>query len=100
MYDAEQSFKMTTADALKFIKRAPAGCGFAVHLRFDLPIAGEPDKVFPHGGSGHLTVSRKEALRVVGNMVSGRLAERGARVPLSLTIYESFDGVRRTIWIG
>jgi hypothetical protein len=91
---------LTTKDAVKFIKAAPTGAKFAIHVRIDLPVAGEEGVVFPDGGTGHLRISRKEAVSFVSRMLSETLEKRGGRIPLSVHEYEVADRLYRTLWIG
>lgn len=90
----------TTKAAVKFIKNAPAGVAFRLHVRNDAPIEGEPDKAFLGSAGGYVKLSRPEAVRFVGEYVSPKLEERGARVPIKVDSYECAGRTRVTYWIG
>jgi hypothetical protein len=76
---------LTTAEAIATIKKAPRGrSDFALHIRADAPIAGKDDRIFAHGLSGHINLSRPEALKLVGDLLSEGLEARGARIPIRL----------------
>ena len=90
----------TTKDAVKFIKNAPSGVRFCLHVRNDAPIEGEPDKAFMGSAGGYVHLSRAEAVRFVGDYISPKLEERGARVPINVNRYESVGKPIVTYWIG
>jgi hypothetical protein len=92
---------LKTVEACAMIRKAKSGVKFHLHLRFDLKIEGDPGNVYSGAGGGYVTISRKEALRIVKEMISERLEEKGARV--SLTVRSStceILGTRTRYWIG
>lgn len=93
-----QLFK--TQAAVKFIKNAPSGVRFCLHVRNDAPVEGEDDKAFIGCAGGYVNLSRAEAARIVAGHISPKLEERGARVPINVDRYESAGRERVTYWIG
>lgn len=92
--------KLTTAEAVKMVKTAPAGTTFAIHVRADAAIEGS-DQVYPGCCSSYLNISRKEALRLAGDMLSGAMEARGGRLNIGAhtSDYHSDKG-NVTYWIG
>ena len=90
----------TTKEAVKFIKNAPSGVRFYLHVSNDAPIEGEPGRAFMGSAGGYVHLSRAEAVRFVGDYISPKLEERGARVPINVNRYESVGKPVVTYWIG
>ncbi len=96
-------------EAKKIIKAAKAGSTFNVYIRIDLPIDGGTDHFFRDGGSSYISVSKKDALRLAGELVSETLEGRGARLPIQSYDRDTYrfkggepNGPRTitTYWIG
>lgn len=85
----EQIYNATREEAQKIIKAAKAGATFNVSIRMDLPIEGQEGHCFRDGGASYLPLSKKEALRLIHDLVSDTLEERGAR--LRIRTYERED---------
>lgn len=94
------AYKLTRADAVSMLRRAPPGSRFAVHIRGDAAIEGDDEHVIPGGLRGHVGVSRKEAMRIAGEMVSEAHEVRGARVPVCIHTFHGASGSSVTYWIG
>ena len=73
---------LTTAEAIKLIKKAPKGSRFMLGVSPELPIEGEPGRVFP--GYACLFISRAEFIKVVTDCLRGFEA-RGGRVSIEET---------------
>jgi hypothetical protein len=86
----EQKFQATRAEAEKIIKSAKTGATFNVSIRIDLPIEGKPDRIFPDAGASYIGVSKKEALRLVRDLMSETLEAKGARLPIRCYDRESY----------
>lgn len=90
--------KLTTAQAVSMIKRAPTGTRFALHVRTDLPIDGESNRFFPDGGAHYLNLSRQDALNLAQGLLSPTLEARGGRMLLQKVIYAIGGKETTTIW--
>lgn len=96
-----ESHELTPSDAAAFIRKAPTGARFSVHIRGDAPITEKPGYVIRDAIRGYVNISRTDAVRLVGDMLSKSAIERGARIPLSVHTYESVSGKTvRCYWIG
>lgn len=93
-----QRLKLTTAEAVAMIRKAAAGSRFSLHVRCNLPIADSDDRIFEGVGGSYLNLTRKDALRLAGDLVSQTLEARGARVPMSVR-FDTETG-RRNYWLG
>lgn len=92
----------TRAEAVAFIKSQPRGVSFALHYRSDAPVAGDPDREVIGGLTGYVNLTRAEAIRMAGDMISPSREESGARIPVRARQYSSvFNGKPTvTVWIG
>jgi len=90
----------TKEEAIAFVKKADrTNSGkFCLRVRLDAPIEGKPDRIFPDALCSYLNISRKEALRLVSDMLSPTLQERGGRIRIEETSFA--DSKRPTYWIG
>jgi len=95
---------LTADQARRRIKRQPAGTHFAVHLRSDAPIEGDPGKVFPDGCSCSLVISKKQALKLPAQMLHKVLEDRGGRLRVQILEWPADDVIRdknsRWVYIG
>ncbi len=98
IYDAEERRELTTAQAVTAIRTAPTGSRFALHVRVDLPVVGKPDHVYADAGSHGLSLSRNDALKIVKNLMSETLENKGARIPITTRYWGATNNC--TIWIG
>lgn len=64
-------------EAVRFLNAQPAGVTFMFGGSVQLPIVGQPDRVFP--GYACLVISRAQAVDVVKNLLEN-LGRRGAQV--------------------
>ena len=89
----------TTEQAIAFVKKVDrTNSGkFCLAVRLDAQIEGESDRHFPDGLSSYVEISRKEALRLVSQMLSATLEARGGRIRIDEVIYNSEE--RPTYWI-
>jgi hypothetical protein len=93
--------KLTRADAVEMIKKAPTGTRFAVHIRGDAPVADNDDQCYAGRFSSSISISRKDAMRIAGEGITAPLEEKGARIRLSVYTWESGTlGNRVTYWLG
>lgn len=95
-----ESHKLTSSEAQEMIKRAPTGASFHIHIRTDLPVVDNDEQHFPGAGRSRVSVSRKEAARIVGELLSERMEARGARIRISINSWKLLDKTRITYWIG
>jgi len=95
----EEVHFLTRAEAVKLVSRAPSGTEFAVHLRFDCPRIMNGGHMLPVENSGHswVDVSRKDAKRIVSNLIEAKFEDAGGRIRMKTIEDENSD---RTIWIG
>lgn len=100
MSDSEIKHKLTTKEAVAFVKKAPAGVRFALHAGVSLPVVSNDTHIFY--GSTYVNISRKDALRIVEDLVSEVWEACGARVPITVRTYTGqFSGTTTTTyWIG
>lgn len=98
MTEAAVDLYLTTAEAVRMVKRAPKGTRFSIHIRTDLPVADEPNRYFPKGGAHYLNLSRSDALRLAQNLLSSILEAKGARMLFQKTTYTVGDREVTTIW--
>lgn len=98
---AEKRHKLTTAEAVKMVKSAPAGSKFAAIISADAAIEGDDDHVFRGACSSYVNLSRKDAVRLAGNMLSETMEARGGRLVIRVAVseYRSDEG-KATYWIG
>jgi len=101
MNESSTTYILTTVEACKLIRKAKTGIRFCVHLRFDLPVDGDPGKVYRGAGSGFVDVSRKDATRIVKQMIAPSLEVSGARIKMTIrTTVNGVLGARTVYWIG
>lgn len=93
--------KLTRAEAVAMIKKAPTGTRFAVHIRGDAPVADNDDECYAGCFFSSIAVSRKDAMRIAGEGITDNLEEKGARIRLSVYIWTNpVLGDHTTYWIG
>lgn len=85
---------LTREEAVKVLKRAPKGTKFYLHYRGDAA-AGE-GKIYPGGLSGAISISKKQALKLVKELLSDSLEKRGGRIPINIQSGEGWA----FYWIG
>jgi hypothetical protein len=93
---AQETLLLKCDEAVRLVKRIPAGSKIYLHVWLDLPIEGEPDKLIPCGGSTSVELSRKEALRVAQELLTPLMEERGARVRIAVHPCHNYTAY----WIG
>lgn len=86
---AQVTHYCTRAQALKLVNQQPAGTHFAVMMSRDAPIDGEPGRIFPDGLSTCFSISRRDARKLTQAMLSEVLEARGARFPITITLYDT-----------
>ena len=91
---------LTREQAIAFVKKVDRENSghFCLRVRLDARIEGKPDRIFPDALCSYLNISRKEALRLVSDMLLPTLQERGARITIDETKFA--DDKRPTYWIG
>jgi hypothetical protein len=92
-----EDFKLTTAEAIAKIKRAKTGSRFAVSIVADAPIAGDDSKVFLSCLHSYLSISKNEALRLAGSLLTESIENRGGRIPMRTSQYKNEPHL--TYWI-
>lgn len=95
-----KNFLFTRKEAANFIVRAPVGARFAVSIRVDLPVGENGETHFRDAGATYVNVSRSQAKRIVLDITSAILEEKGARIPMHTNSYDLLDKKRITYWIG
>jgi hypothetical protein len=95
---------LTSAEAVEWIRSAPRGSRFCVHLRIDAPtvgLDGLPDgKHFSDAAVGCVRLTGHEALELVRTGLSPILEGKGARWPCRRNDYELLGKKRIVYWIG
>lgn len=92
------NYLCTNAEAKALIK-ATKKCRIKVWVRPELPIDGEPGKVFP--GSALVSIARTNVPQLIDDLLGPTLEARGGRLPVSVSVWESeFLGKSTTIYIG
>ena len=84
---------LTTEQAKAFVKkvdRTNSG-SFAIVVKLDAAIAGDETHVFPNALSGYISLSRKEALRLVSTMLSPTIEGKGGRIRLEEVRFNECD---------
>jgi hypothetical protein len=91
---------LTREQAIAFVKKVDRENSghFCLRVRLDARIEGNPDRIFPDALFSYLNISRKEALRLVSDMLSPTMEARGARITIDETKF--VDAERPTYWIG
>jgi len=98
MSSTEKTMELTTAEAVALVKRAERlRATFAIHIRGNAPIAGDPDRMFPDGLHTYLNIARKDAMHLAETLLSPTLEARGARI--SVTERHGYDN-RITYWFN
>jgi hypothetical protein len=102
----EVELLLTSAEAVAYAKRA-RGAKFCVHIRSDAPVVdaagGATDSFFRNGCSGYMTLTKKQAVKLLGEFLSESFERRGGRIAMTDRTYVSaYQGAKpaRTIWIG
>lgn len=80
MSDREVLHMLTANEVVKYIKRAPSGVSFCLHVGIDMSVPGTGQH-YPNGFSGYLNLSRRDALRLFSQGIGSKvLEEKGARI--------------------
>lgn len=91
----------TTQAAIDLIKKAPKGSFFALHVRVDAPMVGDSeDRVFRDGCATYLTLTRRQAARMVSEMLTNTLENMGGRIPITSSQGIGSLANQTTYWIG
>lgn len=97
-------YKFTTAEAVEFIKSAHRHTAFAIHIRLDAPVADgshiDNNHEYQDGCCGYTNLTRKEALRIVGDMLTKSMELRGGRIPMHEDTHDNPLSRRVVCWIG
>jgi hypothetical protein len=98
--ESKTELLLTSADAVNYVKRAPTGTRFCLHVRNNAPVVdaegNATDRQFTGVCATYVKLSRADAVRILGDYLSEALQARGARISLTDRTYDT----RRTIWIG
>lgn len=95
-----QSANYTTQSAIDLIKKAPKGSFFALHVRVDAPMEGKEDRVFRDGCATYLMLTRRQALKMVTDMLTNTLESMGGRIPITTSQGIGSMANETTYWIG
>lgn len=90
---------LTTKEAIEFVKRVDrTNSGlFCVSIRLDARIVDSEASVFPDCLASYLEISRRQALRVVSNLLSPTIEARGGRITIDEVKFN--DNEKPTYWI-
>jgi len=106
VWDKNESFLLTPAEAATTFKLAPPGAEFALHLLIDAPIVddagNDTDQVMERAMHGFTRISRREAVRLAQETLSDAAVERGARIRVVRSEYMRpwRDKPHLMFWIG
>jgi hypothetical protein len=84
------TLKLTTAEALKAARRHKGK--FCLHYSGDAPVVDSDSQVYLYALSTYVRLTRKDALRILGDLLSETLEAKGGRIPVNIRT-DSF-------WIG
>ena len=99
---ANVQFRMTTEEALKWARKAPAGTSFYLAVGIDcLAPTLNPDHFIGEPGMSSVPLSRKQALIFLEDFLSERQRGAGYRIPCSeYTSERDHAGAYLSYWIG
>lgn len=73
------TLKLTTAEALKAARKHKGK--FCLHYSGDAPAVDNEGQCYPYALSTYIRLSRKDALRILGDVLSPTLEAKGGRIP-------------------
>lgn len=89
--------KMTTAEAVAFVKSAKRGTQFALHIRGEARMADDADDSrIPYGLAGWMNLTKRQAIGIVSEILSPGVESRGGRMPITASVSD----YGTTYWIG
>lgn len=96
----EKRFKLTTAEAVAFIRRQPARTRFNLSVRIDAPLVDSEDEYFRDACASYMPLTRPDAIRLVGSILTDTLEGRGGRIPVRTYDSTIAGETRNVVWIG
>lgn len=93
MKQKKTEHKLTREEAIAMLRRAGTGCTYHVSIRVNLPIEGDPEHVFDNGGASYVNLSKKEAIKLVGDLMTDAIEKKGGRIPI-----RTYEGNQNCYW--
>jgi hypothetical protein len=92
---------LTKEQALEWVKKAPRGASFNLHVRINAYCADDDEHYFPGAITGGVRITGREAISFIQHGMTDVLEGKGGRYRCTHSVWTSHDGKKRHhMWLG